>query len=82
MVAFQWQNPPDADTTPRASGGKQFHAHKLVLSLASPVFRDMFSVPQPPDGPPKTPIIDVDDPPDALETFLQIIYPGPYPFHQ
>jgi len=76
MVAFEWQNPPDADIILRASGGKQFHAHKLVLSLASPVFRDMFSVHQPPDsGPPKTPIVDVDNPPDPLEMFLQIIYP-------
>ena len=74
-MAVGWQNPPDADIILRASGGKEFYAHKLVLSLASPVFRDMFSVPQPPDTSSKIPIIDVDDPPETLETFLQIIYP-------
>jgi len=74
-MALEWQNPPDADIILRASGGKEFHAHKLVLSLASPVFRNMFSVPQPPDTSSQIPIIDVDDPPEALELFLQIIYP-------
>ena len=74
-MAFIWQNPSDADIILRTSGGKEFRAHKLVLSLASPVFGDMFSVPQPPDERSKTPIIDVDDPPEALEMFLQIIYP-------
>ena len=74
-MSVEWQNPPDADIILRASGGKEFHAHKLVLSLASPVFRDMFSIPQPPDTSSQTPIIDVDDPPETLELFLQIIYP-------
>ena len=78
MVA-QWQNPPDADVILRASGGKEFHAHKLILSLASPVFRDMFSIPQPSDGLSQIPIIDVGDPPETLEIFLQIIYPFPKP---
>jgi len=78
-MSVEWQNPSDADIILRASGGKEFHAHKLVLSLASPVFRDMFSVPQPLEGPSQTPIIDVDDPTEALEMFLQIIYPIPNP---
>ena len=75
MVAFVWQNPPDADIIFRASGWKESHAHKFALSLASLVFRDMFFVPQPPDGPSKTPIIDVDGPPDAPEMFLRMVYP-------
>jgi hypothetical protein len=70
-----WQNPPDADVILRAPGGEELHAHKCFLSYASPVFRDMFSIPQPPAGSPQTPIIDVDDPPEALEIFLHIIYP-------
>jgi hypothetical protein len=75
-MGTEWQTPPDADVILRASGGKEFHAHKLVLSLASPVFRDMFSVPQPPaTKSSQLPIVDVDDPPEALEAFLQIIYP-------
>ena len=74
-MAAEWQNPPDADIILRASGGREFHAHKLILSLASPVFRDMFSIPQPSDGSTQIPIVDVGDPPEALEIFLQIIYP-------
>ena len=74
-MAAEWQDPPDADVILRASGGKEFHAHKLILSLASPVFRDMFSIPQPPDGSSQIPIVDIGDPPEALEIFLQVIYP-------
>ena len=76
IMAAEWNNPPDADIILRASGGKEFHAHKLILSLASPVFRGMFSVPQPPPiESTQLPIIEVSDPPEALEMFLQIIYP-------
>ena len=75
----QWQNPPDADIILRAAG-EEFHAHKLILSLASPVFKDMISIPQPADdNSQKLPIVDVDDPPEALEMLLLIIYPFPNP---
>lgn len=76
----EWQTPPGADIILRAFGGKELHAHKLILSLASPVFRDMLSVPQPPStDSSELAIVDVDDPPEALEIFLQTIYPGPSP---
>ncbi|KAF9645737.1 hypothetical protein BDM02DRAFT_3172725 [Thelephora ganbajun] len=75
-MSLEWQNPPDADVILRASGGKEFHVHKLILSLASSVFRDTFSVPLPtPTESPGLPIVDVHDPPEAFEIFLQIIYP-------
>jgi len=75
-MAAEWQTLPGADVILRASGGKKFHAHKLILSLASPVFRDMFSVPQPPlTESLELPIVDVNDPPDAFEIFLRTIYP-------
>ena len=74
--AEEWQAPPGADVILRASGGKEFPAHKLILSLASPVFRDMFSVPQsPPTESSQLPVIDLTDPPETLKNFLQIIYP-------
>ena len=79
-MTTQWKTPPDADIILRASGGREFHAHKLVLSLASSVFRDMFSVPQPsPTEPSQLPIVDVNDSPEALEIFLLIIYPARKP---
>ena len=75
-MATEWENLPDADVILRASGGEEFHAHKLILSLVSPVFRDMFSVPQPsPAESSELPIVDLSDPSEALEPFLQIIYP-------
>ena len=74
--AEEWQASPGADVILRASGGKEFPAHKLILSLASPVFRDMFSVPQsPPTESSQLPVIDLTDPPETLKNFLQIIYP-------
>jgi len=75
-MAAEWQTLPGADVILRASGGKEFRAHKLILSLASPVFRDMFTVPQQlPTEPSQLPIVDVNDPPEVLEAFLRIIYP-------
>ena len=80
IMTTEWQNPSDADVILRASGGKEFHAHKLILSLASPVFRDMFSVPQaPPTRSTQLPIVEVNGTPGKLRIFLQIIYPGRNP---
>jgi hypothetical protein len=79
-MATEWQAPPNADVILRASGGTEFHAHKLVLSIASSVFRDMFSVPQPPSTTSsQLPIADVNDPPEVFEMFLRFIYPIPNP---
>lgn len=77
---------PDPDLILRARGPpkRDFRVHKLVLSLASPVFRGMFTLPQP-----TTPthdkskesdvaemdIVEVTDPPRALEIVLRMIYP-------
>jgi len=72
----------DADIILRASrcdAPRDFHVHKIILSIASPVFKDMFGVPQP--APPASsaeamvPIINVDDTPEDLEVFLRVIYP-------
>lgn len=75
----EWGTLPGADVILRASGGKELHAHKLVLSLASPVFENMFSIPQPATESSQLPIIDVNDSPETLEQFLRVIYPVPNP---
>ncbi|KAH7706279.1 topoisomerase TOP1-interacting protein BTBD1 [Aphelenchoides avenae] len=51
---------------------KLFHAHKLLLALASDVFKTMFfgSVPQ------ENPVIIKDSNPAAFEAFLRFLYPG------
>ena len=60
-----------------------FCVHKFILSLASPVFKDMFTFPQPPDQnrveKPDISIIDVLDPPKVLDAILRFIYPGVEP---
>ena len=80
---------PDADIILRALGppSRDFRVHKLLLSLASPVFKDMFSLPQfKPDrqvasDDTETPsavgidVVEVTDPPKALEVILRMIYP-------
>ena len=71
---------PDADIILRALGppGCDFRVHKLLLSLASPVFKDMFSLPQPTSDASSVAdleIVEVTDPSDALYIVLRTIYP-------
>ena len=58
-----------------------FRVHKFILSLASPVFKDMFTLPQPPDQSEEhqLPVVDVSDPPKSLDMLLRLIYPGVEP---
>ena len=76
----------DADIVLRASRcdvPREFRVHKFILSIASPVFKDMFDIPQPiPSTTPAgatTPVIDVDDTPEDLENFLRMVYPFGFP---
>jgi hypothetical protein len=45
---------PEADVILRSCDGVDFHVFKIVLSLASPVFPDMFSIPTPSPGRPES----------------------------
>ena len=70
----------DADVVIRAAGTLDFRAHKFILSLVSPVFKDMFTVPQPPTNTSDTlPHVDVDESADTWENILRTIYPMPHP---
>ena len=67
----------DADVIIRAGGTLDFRVHKLILSLVSPIFKDMFTLPQPPpDTPNALPRIDVQDSAKAWENILRTIYPN------
>lgn len=67
----------DADVVIRAAGTLDFRVHKLILSLASPIFRDMFTLPQPPPDKTDTlPRVDVQDSAKTWENILRIIYPN------
>ena len=67
--------------TSSGSSKRDFRVHKLVLSLASPVFKDMFSLPQPTSDNSRgsrvaeLEIVEVMDPTNALEAVLRMIYP-------
>ena len=70
----------DADVIIRAAGTLDFRAHKAILSLVSPFFKDMFTLPQPPSIAPETlPHVDVEEPPKTWENILRAIYPIPNP---
>jgi len=66
---------PDADAILRSSDGKDFLVHRLILSLASPVFQGMFSLPQPTNPPSQIPGVDVPESSDILQPFIQYLYP-------
>jgi hypothetical protein len=79
-------NFPDADIVLRAIGPptRDFRVHKILLSIASPFFKEMFSPHQPTartsDDPgksnmPEIDILEVTDPADALGIVLRMIYP-------
>jgi len=70
---------PDTDAILRSSDGKELLVHKLILSLASPVFQGMFTLPQPTDSPSRIPIADVSESSDILQPFIQYLYPRPPP---
>ena len=68
----------NVDIILRSVEGQEFPAHKFMLSLVSPVFRDMFTLPQPPKTPP-VPVVDVCETGEVLDLFLRCIYPVPKP---
>ena len=73
---FNW---PDGDVILRATHGtdsRDFRVHKLFLSFSSPVFKDMFKLPQPSSAASDVDIVDMVDPPRALEVILRFIYPS------
>lgn len=66
----------DADVILRSADGQEFHVHKSMLSIASPVFRDMFTLPQPPSpGPSSIPVVDMCELGNVLDLFLRCLYP-------
>ncbi|KAI0675760.1 hypothetical protein C8Q78DRAFT_347773 [Trametes maxima] len=69
----------DADLIIRASDSVDFHVHRLILSLASPVFAGMLTFPQPPGTDPDRPVVDVLEDSETLDNFLRVLYPIPDP---
>ena len=73
----------DADVVLRSVDGRDFHVHKSILSIASPVFRNMFTFPQPPSPKPSSiPVVNVSEAGNVLGVFLRCLYPVSKPVVQ
>ncbi|KAI0736472.1 hypothetical protein C8Q72DRAFT_799933 [Fomitopsis betulina] len=71
-------NRPDADLVLSSADDTHFRVHRQILSIASPFFGTMFSLPQPqsPAAPPGTlPVVPVEEDARTLENLLRIMYP-------
>ncbi|KAJ7257448.1 hypothetical protein C8J57DRAFT_1648520 [Mycena rebaudengoi] len=75
---YPFSEASDADCILRSSDGVDFHVYRAILSLVSPIFRSMFSLPQQADAP-KAPVIDVAEDSDILDKALRFFYPGAQP---
>jgi hypothetical protein len=68
---------PDANIILRSSDQANFHVHKSVLVISSPLFKDIFSLPQPPsnelvDG---LPVIQLSESSGLLNCLISLLYP-------
>jgi hypothetical protein len=71
---------PTGDVTLRSSDGVDFHVFKFILSLVSPVFKDMFTLPQgSQSGIPSVPVISVEENSITLNSLLLLCYPASTP---
>ncbi|KZT69319.1 hypothetical protein DAEQUDRAFT_757084 [Daedalea quercina L-15889] len=70
-------NRPDADTILCSPDNTHFRVHRQILSIASPIFETMFSLPQPPPTslPETLPLVEVEEDARTLEDLLRIFYP-------
>ncbi|PCH36533.1 hypothetical protein WOLCODRAFT_48245, partial [Wolfiporia cocos MD-104 SS10] len=76
-------NQPDSDLILRSSDNVDFHVHKLILSLASPVFEAMLPFPHPEssaeDNKDGRPVARMTETARALDLLLRVCYPTANP---
>jgi hypothetical protein len=72
-------NDPKADVILQSSDGVHFRVFKIILSFASPIFSDMFSIPLlaslNPDSDDEVPMVTVSENAEVLDLSLRHIYP-------
>ena len=68
---------PDANIIIRSSDLGYFRLHKSVLSLVSPIFKDLLSIPQPSDGETVDglPVVQLSEDSELLNSLISILYP-------
>ena len=68
---------------PETGSNHDFCVHKTILSLASPVFKDMLAFPQPldqtSDEQHQLPVVVIPESPEVFDIILRFIYPGVEP---
>ncbi|KAH7890928.1 hypothetical protein F5I97DRAFT_107463 [Phlebopus sp. FC_14] len=69
----------DADVILRSSDNVDFRVFKVILSLASPVFKSSFSLPQHNNQTASPPIIELPEDSTTLQATLLLCYPGSNP---
>ncbi|KAH9021004.1 hypothetical protein EDB85DRAFT_1872096 [Lactarius pseudohatsudake] len=72
---------PDANIIIRSSDQVKFRVHKSLLSMSSPFFNDLLSLPQPPDGElvDGLPVVQLSEDADLLNSLVSLLYPiSPY----
>ena len=75
-MPHDFNDSPTADIILRSAGPKvaEFKAHRIVLSLASPFFETMFTLPQ--SGTEKSlSVCDLSEDANTVEALLKLIYP-------
>jgi len=65
-----------ADVILRTSDNIDFFVYKLILSIASPFFKSMFSLPQSTQCTPPHPVIEVTESGAVIDALLRIVYPN------
>ncbi|KAH9024474.1 hypothetical protein EDB83DRAFT_2428361 [Lactarius deliciosus] len=72
-------DPPHADVMIQSSDLVNFRVNKVVLSVSSPFFADMFSLPQPPDNDvvDGLPVVRLSEDAELLSRLLTMLYPVP-----
>jgi hypothetical protein len=68
---------PDANLIIRSSDNVNFRAHKSVLAMVSPVFKDLLSLPQPSDSEyiDGIPVVRLPEDSELLNCLVSILYP-------
>ncbi len=72
---------PNADVILQSSDLVNFRVHSSVLVASSPLFRDMFTLPQPQDGtrpaPYELPVVHLSEDAEVLNSLFSTLYPVP-----
>ncbi|KAH9166754.1 hypothetical protein EDB89DRAFT_2246016 [Lactarius sanguifluus] len=70
---------PDANIIVQSSDKVDFHVHKSLLAMSSPFFKDLLSLPQPPDDElvDGLPVIQLPENADLLNSLISLLYPIP-----